>query len=315
MSRPNVLMITCHDIGQHLGCYGVETVHTPNIDALAERGIRFQNFYSTSAVCSPGRGSLHTGRYPQSNGLMGLTHAPWWWTLNESERHTASLLREQGYATTLIGFNHVDPENPDRLGYEEVRSPDRQAEETVAATMDLIQRAAESDRPFFAKVGFTEVHRPFRHGEDTERGVFVPGWMQDTSQVREDFAQYVPDIKRDNLSRAVITDRYHLIRYFDQGRSIAYPVDMDLKAYTAQTRRCPAKDRCRPFVQLFDLQSDPYELHNLAQDPDQQVRVASLSARLRAWMEEVDDPLLAGPLRTPYYERAMADFLTTGAHL
>jgi arylsulfatase A-like enzyme len=90
---------------------------------------------------------------------------------------------------------------------------------------------------------------------------------------------------------------------------------MDLKAYTAQTRRCPTKDRCRPFVQLFDLQNDPYELHNLAQGPDQRARVTSLSARLHAWMEEVDDPLLAGPLRTPYYERAMADFLTTGTRL
>jgi arylsulfatase A-like enzyme len=280
-------------------------------------------------------------------------------------------------------------------------------------------------------VGFTEVHRPFRHGTDTEHGVFVPGWMQDTPRVREDFAefqatiryfdarvgeilnalaesdvaddtlviltsdhgipypgakttvrragvsvpfivyqpgtlfeggrvvddvmsnvdvlptllayldvpipeaiqgvnwmstlrgeappprdvafaQYAPEMKRDNLSRAVFTDRYNLIRYFDQGRSIDYPVDMDLKAYTAQTRRAPAKDRGRPFVQLFDMQTDPYELHNLAQDPEYQELVASLTARLRAWMEEVDDPLLAGPLRTPYYERAMVDFLASG---
>jgi arylsulfatase A-like enzyme len=428
MSRPNVLMITCHDIGQHLGCYGVETVHTPNVDALAEKGIRVQNFYSTSAVCSPGRGSLHTGRYPQSNGLMGLTHAPWWWTLNQGERHTASLLREQGYATTLIGFNHIDPENPDRLGYEEVRSPDRRAEETVAETVDLIRRAGEHERPFFAKVGFTEVHRPFRHGKDTERGVFVPGWMQDTPQVREDFAefqatiryfdarvgeilnalaasdvaddtlvvvtsdhgipypgakwtirragvsvpfivyqpgtlfeggrvvedvmsnvdvlptllayldvpipeaiqgvdwmptlrgeappprdaafaQFTPAMKRDNLSRAVFTDRYNLIRYFDQGRSVDYPVDVHPQAFAAHVHRCPTKDRFRPFVQLFDMQNDPNELDNLAQNPEYQELVASLTARLRAWMEEVDDPLLKEPLRTPYYEQAMADFL------
>lgn len=158
MPHPNILMITCHDIGQHLGCYGVETVHTPNIDALAAKGVCVRNFYSTSAVCSPGRGSLHTGRYPQSNGLMGLTHAPWWWKLNEDERHTASLLREQGYATTLIGFNHIDPGNPERLGYDTVRSAHCRAEETVAETRDLLQHTRRSDRPFFAKVGFSEVH-------------------------------------------------------------------------------------------------------------------------------------------------------------
>jgi arylsulfatase A-like enzyme len=428
MSDPNILMITCHDIGQHLGCYGVETVHTPNIDALAEKGVRVQDFYSTSAVCSPGRGSLHTGRYPQSNGLMGLTHAPWWWSLNEGERHTAHLLREQGYSTTLIGFNHIDPENPERLGYEDVRSTHRQADETVAATLDLIRSASKCDKPFFAKVGFTEVHRPFIHGKDTENGVFVPGWLQDTPQVREDFAefqatirffdervgeildtladsdvaddtlviltsdhgipypgakwtvrragvsvpfliyqpntifdggrvvddvmsnvdvlptllayleapipeeiqgvnwmptlegsappprdaafaQYTPEMKRDNLSRTILTDRYHLIRYFDQGRSVDYPVDVHPQAFAAHVHRCPTKDRFRPFVQLYDLHSDPDEIHNLAQDPDQQEHVASLTARLRAWMEEVDDPLLKEPMRTPYYNRAMSDFL------
>jgi len=39
----NVLMITCHDLGRHIGCYGVKTVHTDNIDGLAKKGIRFQN--------------------------------------------------------------------------------------------------------------------------------------------------------------------------------------------------------------------------------------------------------------------------------
>jgi N-sulfoglucosamine sulfohydrolase len=62
-------------------------------------------------------------------------------------------------------------------------------------------------------------------------------------------------------------------------------------------------------VQLFDMQNDPNELDNLAQNPEYQELVASLTARLRAWMEEVDDPLLKEPLRTPYYEQAMADFL------
>src|SRR5210317_331951 len=70
---PNILMITTHDLGQHIGCYGVTTVKTPNIDRLAKQGIMFRNFYSTSAVCTPGRASLHTARYPQSNGLLGLT--------------------------------------------------------------------------------------------------------------------------------------------------------------------------------------------------------------------------------------------------
>ncbi|MCK4292394.1 MAG: hypothetical protein KAY65_04300 [Planctomycetes bacterium] len=41
--KPNILMITCHDIGRHIGCYGVETVRTPNLDRLAAKGVRFAN--------------------------------------------------------------------------------------------------------------------------------------------------------------------------------------------------------------------------------------------------------------------------------
>ncbi len=428
--RPNILMITCHDIGQHLGCYGVKSVRTDNLDRLAARGIRFSRFYSTSAVCSPGRGSLHTGRYPQSNGLMGLTHAPWWWKLNEDERHTAAILKDVGYETHLIGFNHIDA-NTNRLGYEYTASKPCRASETVEAARQLIQKAHWADRPFFAKVGFTEVHRPFTHGADTEKGVFVPPYLQNTEQVRADlaafqamiryfdqrvgeifdtlyssriasntlvimtadhgipypgakwsvrkagievplilyqpetcfaggktfdalmsnidvlptlldylevdipskiqgvsfkgliegeaassprrevFAQYTPDMKRDNLSRCILTQRYHLIRYFDQGRTVDYPVDVNPQEFANHHVRCRTKG-ARPFVQLFDIIDDPYELNDIGAKTENAVLVEDLSRRLLSWMREVDDPLLKGPLRTPYYDRAIHDLLTAG---
>ncbi len=425
--RPNILMITCHDIGQHVGCYGVGTVQTANIDRLAARGIRFSNFYSTSAVCSPGRGGLHTGRYPQSNGLMGLTHAPWWWKLNEGERHTAVILKDIGYTTHLIGFNHVDGDT-DRLGYETQASQQCRASETVQATRELIRNARPSNRPFFAKVGFTEVHRPFTHGSDTEKGVFVPPYLQDTEQItvdlaafqatirffdqrigeildtlysskiagntlvvmtadhgipypgakwsvrkagieiplilyqpgtvfaggktfealmsnidvlptlldylevdipssiqgvsfkaliegtttssprKEVFAQYTPDMKRDNLSRCILTERYHLIRYFDQGRAVDYPVDVHPQEFAAHHVRCKTTGT-RPFVQLFDLREDPYELDDIGSKPENAHLVRDLSKRLLSWMRDVNDPLLKGPLRTPYYDKAIGDLL------
>ena len=79
--KPNILIITNHDSGRHFGCYGVETVHTPAIDALAADGLKFENYFATVPLCSPSRGAMLTGRYPQSTGLMGLTHAPWHWSL------------------------------------------------------------------------------------------------------------------------------------------------------------------------------------------------------------------------------------------
>jgi arylsulfatase A-like enzyme len=427
-------MITCHDLGRHLGCYGVETVHTPNLDRLAGRGLRFENVYSTSAVCSPARASLHTGRYPQSNGMMGLTHAPLWWSLNDDEQHTAQILSAAGWQTYLIGFNHISSDTA-RLGYEHALSQRFEAAETVQATRELLARADATQRPFFAKVGFTEVHRPFHHGRDDSRGVFVPGYLRDTPPIREDlaafqatirafdgyvgeildaldaspvaretlvvftsdhgiaypgakwtcrraglevplilhqpqtglsggrtiealmshvdilptlldvlgvpvpprvqgmsfagllrgettdpprreaFGQYTTDIKRDNLSRCVLTDRYQLIRYFDAGRPIDYPVNVDPQRFAWHLERCAVKGDAplgmRPFAQLFDLREDPWELNDLSGEPTHRRTLRELSRRLLAWMREVNDPLLKGPLRTPYYDRALEDLLET----
>jgi arylsulfatase A-like enzyme len=192
--RPNVVMFVVHDLGQHLGCYGVPSVRTPNIDRLAAKGVRFQNFYSTSGVCSPGRGSLHTGRYPQSNGLMGLTHAPWWWALEDDERHTASYLKGLGYETCLIGFQHLGKPYTE-LGYEQHLSRKNVAAESAAAAQDLIRSRKRTDKPLFAKIGFIEVHRPFDYGPDVEKGIWVPPWLKDTAQTRDDLALFQGEIK------------------------------------------------------------------------------------------------------------------------
>ena len=153
--HPNVVLITTHDLGQHVGCYGIETVETPNLDQLAADGVRFENACATSPVCSPARGSLLTGRYPQSTGLMGLTHAPWWWEIDDAEILLPELLGEAGYETHLAGLQHVA--TPDRMGFQHAHSEDADAEETTAAAADLF--AAAGDDPFYAQIGFTEVHR------------------------------------------------------------------------------------------------------------------------------------------------------------
>jgi N-sulfoglucosamine sulfohydrolase len=94
--KPNIVFISTHDSGRYFGCYGREGYPTPHIDALAADGVLLEQNFCTSPVCSPSRGSMTTGQYPQRSGLLGLVHRPWDWKLNEPRRHLSHLLRQSG---------------------------------------------------------------------------------------------------------------------------------------------------------------------------------------------------------------------------
>lgn len=66
--RPNILWITCEDISPYLGCYGFSQAHTPNLDRLAERGIRFTHAYANAPVCAVARSTILSGMYASSIG-------------------------------------------------------------------------------------------------------------------------------------------------------------------------------------------------------------------------------------------------------
>ena len=103
--RPNfVFFITDQHRADWLGCYGHPVVKTPNIDALAGSGTRFENFHVASPVCMPNRASLMTGRYPTVHGLRhnGCT-------LSQNANTFVDVLAKGGYHTAAIGKSHLQP--------------------------------------------------------------------------------------------------------------------------------------------------------------------------------------------------------------
>ncbi len=109
-ARPNVLVILADDQGSvDLGCYGAADLHTPHLDALARRGLRFTQFYSAAPVCSPSRAGLLTGRWPVRAGVPGncASHQGGKGALPASEVTLAEMFQAAGYATAQIGKWHL----------------------------------------------------------------------------------------------------------------------------------------------------------------------------------------------------------------
>ncbi len=204
MNRPNIVFITCHDLGDYLGCYGTP-VQTPNIDSIASEGICFNSHYSTGTICSPARGSIVTGCYPHTNGLMGLVHRGWELDV-EKCRPIPAILSSVGYSTNLFGFQH-EHWDPYRLGYKNVHSVrDTHCENVVPVFADWLMERKESN-PFLASVGFSEVHRMGLKPSHFKKEGYLP---VNKSEVK--VRPYLPDI--DEI-REDLADFYGAIRYMD----------------------------------------------------------------------------------------------------
>lgn len=197
---PNIVLLSWHDTGRHLGCYGHKTVATPHLDLLAEKSLRLTNAYACAPVCGPSRTGMLTGRYPNSNGMYGQCHEGW--TLNDDEEHLAGRLRRMGYACCVAGFQHearmVDVEG---LGFdaavanvpEEGRwfPPVPRASRVVEAGLEWMDRG-DVGQPRYLQIGFWETHRPYLEPAirpDDSLGVEVPDYITDTPTARNDFAE------------------------------------------------------------------------------------------------------------------------------
>ena len=198
---PNIVFVFVDDQGYYdLGCYGASEVKTPRIDAMAEEGTRFTDYYAAAPICSPSRAGLLTGCYPRRVGNEAWVHrADSRFGIHPDELTLAELLQSSGYKTACIGkwhlgfhepflprnqgFDHyfgllhnLDPveivyfENGDvpliRNG-EVVQARANPAELTRRYTDEAIRfMEANQDDPFFIYLPHTMLHNPLGVSED-----------------------------------------------------------------------------------------------------------------------------------------------------
>jgi arylsulfatase A-like enzyme len=106
--QPNIIIIYADDVGYgDIGCYGADAIDTPNLDILAEGGMRFTAAYATASTCTPSRYSLLTGEYAFRNKSARILPGNAPLIIDPSKPTIASLLKSEGYRTALVGKWHL----------------------------------------------------------------------------------------------------------------------------------------------------------------------------------------------------------------
>ena len=220
--KPNIIFFIADDVSQEdLGCYGHPTLKSPNIDALAEAGMRFNNAYLTASSCSPSRCSIISGRYPHNTGAPDLhTRLP------DDQIRFPELLREAGYYTVLSGKNHMF-KAPDRAFEQITRGGGPGAEEDW---VDHVKNRP-TDEPFFFWFAASDAHRGWSISPELPQydpaDVVVPPYLVDGPETRQDLAEYYHEVTRfdhyiglvvDELRRQKALDNTLIVVAADNGR-------------------------------------------------------------------------------------------------
>ncbi|MDP7704336.1 MULTISPECIES: sulfatase [unclassified Mycobacterium] len=204
----NVLLVHWHDLGRYLGAYGHPDVSSPRLDQLAAEGILFTRAHATAPLCSPSRGSLFTGRYPQSNGLLGLAHHGW--EYRTDVRTLPQILSQSGWYSALFGMQH-ETSYPKRLGFDEFDVSNSYCEYVVEKVGEWLQDSPAdlSGQPFLLTAGFFETHRPYPHDRyepADSASVQLPDYLPDTPEVRGDLADFYGSITTADAAVGQILD-------------------------------------------------------------------------------------------------------------
>lgn len=223
--RPNILWISAEDHGPHLGCYGDEYATTPNLDAFAERSLRYIKASSNAPVCAPARTTIISGMYPPSLGAQHMrSRVP----SPSYLRFFPTYLQQAGYYTTNNFKEDYNLLTDDKGWHESSRTAHW-------------KNRPDPEQPFFAVFNYTSSHESQIRNENEAplhdpALVPIPPYHPDIPEVRKDWAQYYDRLtlidthfqaRIDELEAAGLAEDTIVVFWSDHGsgmpRSKRYP--------------------------------------------------------------------------------------------
>jgi N-sulfoglucosamine sulfohydrolase len=208
----NILLLIADDLGRMTGCYGEPAIRTPNIDALAAAGTRFDMAFTSTASCSGSRSVIFSGLHTHEIGQYGLHHNHHHFMTFAGVETAPLLLNAAGYHTGIIGKVHVGP--PERYPWMlREESGTRDVAWVAARARAYFDARAADAQPFFLTIGFIDPHRDASRGgfgNDafgtldpvfSPEAVRVPPFLTDLPAVRDELASYYRSVHR--LDRGV----------------------------------------------------------------------------------------------------------------
>tara|TARA_R110002049_G_scaffold305056_1_gene500979 strand:+ start:14940 stop:16358 length:1419 start_codon:yes stop_codon:yes gene_type:complete len=185
-ASPNFVFIIADDCTfRDIGCYGGQA-KTPNIDALADEGMRMTRCFQAAPMCSPTRHNIYTGLYPVKSGAY-----PNHTFIKDGVQTVVQYLKPLGYRVALSGKRHIAPDSAFSFEYSGAKNPD------MDAIDKLFKEASSTETPFCQFVCSNEPHAPWNKGDAAEYPadqVKLPTYFVDTPTTRQDFANYLAEI-------------------------------------------------------------------------------------------------------------------------
>ncbi|TLX75634.1 sulfatase [Labilibacter sediminis] len=229
--RPNVLFITVDDMNWNsVGAFGCKIPDiTPNVDELAQSGIRFEQAYVQAPNCSPSRSVFQTSRYPHQSGMRGFYY------VDADFKTLPEILKEHGYITGVLNKAADTSLSPDFDKYWDVNGKVSGAEKRSADTYrkmlnSFLKEVESSNKPFYCVVNVADPHKPFFNDPKSAKQGFdkfkpskifsledieVPAFLPKHPKIKQETLNYYNSVKRGDDCVGAVMEALKKSKFYD----------------------------------------------------------------------------------------------------